>query len=57
MPCNKADAVRVGPPEGVKNCNYNKNEKMKNFLTEFSLKTMFVAHNKEIAKTSQFFYE
>jgi hypothetical protein len=20
MPCNKADAVRVGPPEGVKNC-------------------------------------
>jgi hypothetical protein len=28
---------------------------MKNFLTDFSLKTMFVAHNKEIAKTSQFF--
>jgi hypothetical protein len=28
-----------------------------NVLTDLSLKTMFVAHKKEIAKTSQFFYE
>jgi hypothetical protein len=36
----------ISPPEGVKNCDYNKNLNMKNILTDLSLKTMFVAHNK-----------
>jgi len=30
---------------------------MKNFSTDLSLKTMFFAHKKEVAKTSPFFYE
>jgi hypothetical protein len=31
--------------------------KMKNFLIELSIKIMLIADRKEIAKTSQFFYE
>jgi hypothetical protein len=57
MLCNKADAVRVGPPEGVKNCDYNINRKMKNFPIELSIKIMLIVDIKVIEETSQFFYE
>ncbi len=47
--------MRFGPPEGVKNCDYNKNVQRKNVPFELSIQIMLIADKKNVQKHLNFF--